>query len=131
VSLYIKVSLLPYVWLSIGGRWSAESVNGGGGAGAVARARDEVVVGEADRLHEGVDDGGADEAEPAPDHVLADALRLGRLRRDLPAVLVARRQRPVVHERPHVPVQRAQVPPHLKHGERTTPSISCLPETTG
>lgn len=80
----------------------------------MARARDEVVVGEPDRLHEGVDDSGSDEAEAAPDHVLADGLRLGRLHRDLPAVLVARRQRLVVHERPHVLVQRAKVPPHLQ-----------------
>lgn len=80
----------------------------------MARARDEVVVGEPDRLHEGVDDSGADEAEAAPDHVLADGLRLGRLHGDLPAVLVARRQRLVVHERPHVPVQRPEVPPHLQ-----------------
>jgi hypothetical protein len=87
---------------------------GGGGADSVARAGDEVVVGEPDGLHEGVDDGGSHEAEPAPDHVLADGLGLGRLHRDLAAVLVARRQRFVVHERPHVLVQRTEATTHLQ-----------------
>ena len=51
----------------------------------VARAGEEVVVGQAGGLHEGVDDGGTDEPEAAPDHVLADGLRLGGLHGDLPA----------------------------------------------
>jgi hypothetical protein len=92
----------------------------------VARAGDEVVIGEPDGLHEGVDDGGADEAEPAADHVLADGLRLGRLHRDLAAVLVARRQRLVVHERPHVLVQRTEVTAHLQ-GRASSGSFFLFP----
>lgn len=63
--------------------WPAVSLGGGGRrADAVARAGDEVVVGEPDGLHEGVEHGGAHEPEASPDHVLADGLRLGRLHRD-------------------------------------------------
>ena len=51
----------------------------------LAGAGDEVVVGEAGRLHEGVDHRWADEAEASPDHVLADGLRLGGLDWDLSA----------------------------------------------
>jgi len=56
-----------------------------GGAMELAGAGDEVVVGEAGRLHEGVDHRWADEAEASPDHVLADGLRLGGLDWDLSA----------------------------------------------
>ena len=52
---------------------------------AVAGAGDDVVVGEAGGLHEGVDDGRADEPEPAANHVFADGLRFGGLSRDFSA----------------------------------------------
>lgn len=50
---------------------------------AVAVARDEMVIGEAGGLHKGIDDRGADEPEPAADHVLADRLGFRGLHRDL------------------------------------------------
>ena len=92
----------------------------------MARAGDEVVVGEPDGLHEGVEHGGAHEPEASPDHVLADGLRLGRLHRDLPAVFVPRRQRLVVHEPPHVLAERPEVPLHL----HAKPSLDFLPSSS-
>lgn len=69
-----------------------------------AGAGEEVVDGEAGGLHEGVDDGGSDEAEAPANHVLADGLRLGGFRRDLPAGAVLGEDGPVVDEGPYVPV---------------------------
>lgn len=67
----------------------ALSMGGGGGgdrgAVEVAGTRDEVVVGETGGLHEGMDDGWADEPEAPADHVFADGLGFGGLDGDLPA----------------------------------------------
>jgi len=49
-------------------------IGGEGSAFKLAKASDEVVVGEAGRLHERVDGGGAYSSEPSSDQVLADTL---------------------------------------------------------
>src|SRR5438105_12478655 len=49
----------------------------------MAEASDEVIVDHPDRLHEGVADGRADEAEPTADQGLAHAVRLARASREL------------------------------------------------
>src|SRR3989442_500169 len=49
----------------------------------MAEASDEVIVDHPDRLHEGVADGRADEAEPTADQGLAHAVRLARAGREL------------------------------------------------
>lgn len=72
----------------------------------VPRTRDQVVVGEAGGLHEGVYHRGAHLPEPPPHHVLAYRLRLRRLHRDLVAELVRRRDGLPVHESPQVLVER-------------------------
>ena len=68
----------------------------------VPRTSEQVVVGEAGRLHERVYDGGAHLAEPPPHHVLAYRLRLRGLNRDLVAQLVCSGDCLVVHEAPQI-----------------------------
>lgn len=79
-------------------------------------ASDQVVVGEARGLHEGVDDRRPDAPEPPLHHVLADGLRLRGLYGDLLASLVLCHDRLLVHKPPQVLRER---PDFLRHLLRT------------
>src|SRR6185503_9643838 len=81
---------------------------------AVAIAAGEMVVDHAGRLHEGVADGRADEAEAALLQVLAHRVRFGGARRDVVA-LAPVLDRLAADELPDVAVERAEL---LLHGEK-------------
>lgn len=103
---------LPEGWLC-GDVGDAPGSLGEADAVVEAEAVDEVVDGHAGGLHEGVDDDGADEAEPPADEVLAHRLRLGRPERDVLVVPVLAHHWPVVHVAPHVAAEGAELPGHL------------------
>src|SRR5439155_1433216 len=84
-------------------------------ADPAAAAVDDVVVDEARRLHERVADRRPDETEAAPLQILAQRLRLGRLRRDLAECLPAVYERGAADEAPEIGVEAAVL---LADGER-------------
>lgn len=91
------------------------AIHGGGGrsfsaaaaaaALAEAVAGDEVVVGHADGLHEGVDHRRPDAEEASPEQVLAHGVGLRRLHRHLPRVPESANHRLAVQEAPAVVVK--------------------------
>lgn len=97
----------------MGGGLLGGGATGGGAAVVESVAGDEVVVGDAGGLHEGVDDGGAHAAEAPADHVLAHGLRLRGLHRDLPRVAESADDGLLVHEAPAVAAERPELLPNL------------------
>ena len=83
-----------------------------------AEAGDDVVVGEAGRLHERVDGRRADEPEAAALEVLRQRLRLVGRRREPGERRVVAHDRRAVDERPHVVVEAAELALHVEHGVR-------------
>src|SRR3954447_25768479 len=71
-----------------------------------------VIIHHADRLHEGIADGRADELEAALEEILAQRVRLRGFCRHCPAGVDARR---AADEAPHISVEAAEL---LLHGEK-------------
>ena len=69
-----------------------------------------MIVHHPDRLHEGVADGGPDEAKAAVDEILAHGFRLGCAGRNILERAPAVGPRPTVHERPEVGIEAAALP---------------------
>lgn len=76
-------------------------------------ARNQVIIGEANGLHEWVHDGRANISEPSSHHVFAHRLWFWCLHRYPLTCLVLRGNRLVIHEPPHVLVERSAFLLHL------------------
>ena len=75
----------------------------------ISEAVDSMIVYHTDCLHEGVADGGADEAEPARLEILAQGVSLGRARGDLGQFLPAVPLRLAPDALPQVGVERPEL----------------------
>ena len=75
----------------------------------MAEAGHQVVVDHAGRLHVGVADGGADEAEPPADQLSAHGIGLPARGRQVLGAPAAGDDRRAVHEVPHEPLKTAEL----------------------
>src|SRR5262245_5478874 len=97
----------------------------------MAEAGLRVVVGHADRLHVGVHDRRADELEAALQQVLAQRVRLRRLRGDLASL---EDDRLAADEAPDVGVEAAEFLLHGEKGQRVgfrRPDLEAIPDDAG
>src|SRR6185295_17557050 len=78
----------------------------------------EVVIDEADSLHEGIDDRGADKSHPPFLEVFRESVALGRCARNVLHRLAAVHDRLVPYKIPKIPIKRSELFLNLDKGER-------------